>query len=70
MSDLMVLDNGGKFDNGIGGNRMILEAVSTDLGTLKCKGTPKSYPLQGNSDEHALSVDEWNNKRLIAYFDQ
>ena len=58
MSDLLVQDNGGKFNNEIGGNRMILEAVSTEHGTLKCKGTPKSYPLQGNSDELTFSVDE------------
>lgn len=58
MSDLLVQDNGGKFDNEIGGNRMILEAVSTDHGTLKCKGNPNSNPLQGNSDELTFSVDE------------
>lgn len=37
---------------------MILETVSTEHGTLKCKETPNSNPLQGNSDELTLSVDE------------
>jgi hypothetical protein len=62
-SDLVMPDNEVQFDNGIRGNRMILEEVSTDFGVLKCKGTPNSNPSQGNSDELTSSIDEWKTGR-------